>query len=550
LCSPPSKPAELTLADIEQYAGKFADRHLTEYVDDIASRHQQFSRKEVNDPLWGTINLTPIEVALLDSPLIQRLRSIRQLGVVHWIYPGAGHTRFEHTIGVLRQVQNLVTALNVLGLQYNEQQLIGQDFTQLLRLCALVHDTGHAAFSHVSELALETLPGINALAVSFSQKFKVEDRQLSEIFAFYIIRSLPFRGFLSTMLDIESNFISFSRDRNENLNLIVEKMSDAVIGKKIDDRIPLLHEVISGPFDADKLDYFVRDAHQAGTPSLLDISRLIQKIAVRPLSKHDLPDLIKKNVQEITGSYWLFGIKWSGVAVLDELHLARVLLYAKIYRHPKVIAVEQMLQAALISLAAVASPMTLIKFVYEFDDDQLLGISSQRILAGLAIDPSQLDEEGKTRVDCAAKLLCDLKFRRLSVKAFQIQHRYPFDPLEKEQTQEEGMIDFGKEVSHPQNVDQFKKKLVNQVSEMQALLSTSKPLSLVELDIALSIRMVGQTPGATQIARAYLLPTTDRPMPSRTYTVNRAAWAASYMSDQPSGYVFAPDELADLVFRC
>jgi HD superfamily phosphohydrolase len=48
-----------------------------------------------------------------------------------------------------------------------------------------------------------------------------------------------------------------------------------VIGKKIDDRIPLIHEIISGPFDADKLDYFVRDAMQAGTPSVLDISRLI-----------------------------------------------------------------------------------------------------------------------------------------------------------------------------------------------------------------------------------------------------------------------------------
>ena len=57
-----------------------------------------------------------------------------------------------------------------------------------------------------------------------------------------------------------------------NIDIIITKISNAIIGKSIDNTIPLLHEVISGPFDADKLDYFVRDAHMAGTPSVLDIS--------------------------------------------------------------------------------------------------------------------------------------------------------------------------------------------------------------------------------------------------------------------------------------
>jgi HD superfamily phosphohydrolase len=538
----------LTLSEIQKLADEFAERQLSEYVSDIERHHRQFSRKEINDSLWGTVNLTPIEVALLDSPLLQRLRSIRQLGVVHWVYPGAGHTRFEHTIGVLRQVQNLVTALNVLGVQHSISPLIDLHFTQLLRLSALLHDTGHAAFSHVSELALESLPEISTLSFHFSQAHKVEGRQLSEIFVFYVIRSPAVRSFFNTMLDVEANFILFSRERQENLDLIIERLSNSVIGKKIDDRIPLLHEIISGPFDADKLDYFVRDARQAGTPSVLDISRLIQKISMRPLDKHDLPDEIAKNVNEITGAYWIFGIRWSGVAVLDELHLARVLLFAKIYRHPKVIVIEQMLKAVLVNLATLVEPKDLLRFVYEYDDDQLLAMTPSLLKDALGLSDETTTAEQHDRIRIAGQTLSDIKLRRLSVKAFQIQNRYPFDPLEKDSAQEEGLIDFGTEVSHPQESEGFKKKLYDQVALIQEHLGAPAPLSAVEIETSVTLRMTGQTPGATQIARAYLLPTTGQPMPFRKYMVNRAAWAAGYMTDQPAGYIFAPDRIADAVY--
>jgi deoxynucleoside triphosphate triphosphohydrolase SAMHD1 len=118
--------ATINLNDFQIFAETFAEQHISAYAKSLSSNGFNPSRKEINDPLWGTISLSGSEVAILDSPLIQRLRYIRQLGVVHWIYPGAIHTRFEHTLGVLRQVQYLASAINTLGEQQGLRDLISQ----------------------------------------------------------------------------------------------------------------------------------------------------------------------------------------------------------------------------------------------------------------------------------------------------------------------------------------------------------------------------------------------------------------------------------------
>jgi hypothetical protein len=103
----------------------WSDERLTPYVAlleaELAARraaeelHEDHHRapraKEFNDAVWRTITLEPFEVLLLDCPLLQRLRRIKQLGVVDLVYPSAAHSRFEHTLGAVLQVTRLVDAL-------------------------------------------------------------------------------------------------------------------------------------------------------------------------------------------------------------------------------------------------------------------------------------------------------------------------------------------------------------------------------------------------------------------------------------------------------
>jgi len=537
----------LSLAWVEQFATSFAAEHLEQYTEQIRTKGQTFTAKEINDPLWGTISLTPIEVAFLDSPLLQRLRSIRQLGVIHWIYPSAVHTRFEHTLGVLHQVQHLTTAINALGIGIGQPALITSGKLQLLRLAGLLHDVGHGAFSHVLEKALERLPTVATISTEFSQAHQVEGKQLSEMVAYYVIRSKSFRDLITILIDEYGGMLSLDNNRSQNVKAVVNGLSNAIIGKMVDESLPLLHEIISGPFDADKLDYFVRDAKFAGTPIVTDISRLVQKLAVRELSSDQLPDKIAEQISRSGSRHFLFGVKWSGISTLDELHLSRVLLYAKIYRHPKVIAIEEMLAACLQTLAPITSAAQLVQTVYSLSDEALLSINRSGLIEALGLEEPLSDNQNE-RIECALSNLRCVKMRRLSIKAFQMQRRYPADPLDGSPEQREGIITFLEDVEHPELGGLFKQKLLQEVRRAMEAIGARTIPSEIALDNLITMRTLGKTPGGSQIARAYLLPNSGKPIAFRDYLVNRSAWADSYMSDQPAGYIFAPPAIADIVY--
>jgi HD superfamily phosphohydrolase len=440
-----------------------------------------------------------------------------------------------------------VTAINVLGRQKNWGDLIDSSMFQLLKLTGLAHDIGHAAFSHVSEKALQQLVDMAPIAREFALATRGEKKSLSEIMAYYLVRSPAFRDFVKVLLEKCELSISFADDPQANAAAIIDKISAAIIGMKIDDRLPLLHQLISGPFDADKLDYSVRDTRFAGTPSITDISRLVQKLAIKKVAAGDLPEEVGANIDKTDDHYVLFGVKWSGISTLDELHLSRVLLFAKIYQHAKVVAIEEMLAACIATLAPIASSRQLIRLVYDLSDDSVLTLTENGLKERLGL-PAAPNNESAARLSCALAILKDVQWRRLHTKAFQFQLRYPEDPLERDPTQKAGLIRFQEQIEHPQMGREVWLTLVSEVERILKLAPIGPPPSRIELESQITIRVLGQTPGATQIARAYLLPVSGKPIPFRDYQVNRGAWAESYLSDRPVALIFCPIELGDTVY--
>ncbi|WP_448649002.1 phosphoribosyltransferase-like protein [Pseudomonas corrugata] len=545
---------ELTLGDLQAIAEELADRYLAIYTEKIRSLNPSRTGKEVNDALWGTISLSPLEVVILDSPLLQRLRFVRQLGVAHWVYPGAVHTRFEHTLGVVHQMQQLITALNAAAqIEKSESRaLISKSEAQLLRLCALLHDIGHAAFSHVSEKSLESLPEFATLSREFSNDLSMEDRgedkQLSEMLAYYIVRSPAMRNLLDAALKHYRADLELFTNDEKNLNSVIEKVSLALIGRKIDNKRPLIHELISGPFDADKLDYLSRDAKLSGTPSLLDIPRLVQKIAVRVMPAADLPQDIAGQIQidEDDGENhdaWLFGVKVSGKSILDELQLARMLAYAKIYRHPKVIAIEQMIRAFIEAIAKITDPKQLLVFLYTQADDALIGLGQAELREAMKV--SRATPRIKTALSQAEAALKAIRERRLWVRAFQLNNS---DIMGRYEIGSEGMDLFRADIDHPQAREEFVRRVRDETFNLLQMNILDISPSRSQLDSMIMIRVLNSSSGETQTGRAYIIPKSGSPVQFSRYVRAQGSWVEQYMSDQPKAFIFSPSDIADAVF--
>src|SRR5213593_5166586 len=109
----------------------------------------------IRDPLWNNIRIDPEALALVDTPPVQRLRYVRQLGHAFLVYPGATHTRFEHALGAYHLARRALTQLEESGTRLDAQN------AQRIRLAALLHDIGHYPFSHaLEEAGLPTHEGL------------------------------------------------------------------------------------------------------------------------------------------------------------------------------------------------------------------------------------------------------------------------------------------------------------------------------------------------------------------------------------------------------
>ena len=225
--------------------------------------------KVINDPIWRTVRIEPWEVAILDSPVVQRLRGVKQLGLASYVYPGAGYSRFEHSIGVLHQTQRFIDAINRNARAENPERLepVQPSDEVLLRLSALLHDVGHGFLSHVSERAMLRVPldgeGSTAddLLKDAKKHFGSGKPQLGEVLAALIVLLPEFVELL------ELARVPRWTDYDE----LADHLAHLIVGTTKFKTRPFLSEIISGVVDADKLDYMARDCYMAGLPMPVDV---------------------------------------------------------------------------------------------------------------------------------------------------------------------------------------------------------------------------------------------------------------------------------------
>ncbi len=237
----------------------------------------------IKDPIYGYVRLTEIERNIIDTFAVQRLRRIRQLAGAEYVYPAANHTRFEHVVGAMYLAgvvgENLPTELSA-------------EERQKVRLAALLHDVGHAPFSHLFEPFLLKYLGRNHEDMS---TWIIGNSALADV--------IDAQGF----------------DANELSRLAVGKVSTP--NKRF------LGQIISSSFDVDKMDFVVRDSYHTGAGyGSVDVFRLIYTM-----------DVLDGNL----------AVDITALPTLESLILARLESFRAIYFHRACRAVQMMILKAL-----------------------------------------------------------------------------------------------------------------------------------------------------------------------------------------------------------
>ncbi|MFW6118502.1 MAG: HD domain-containing protein [Chloroflexota bacterium] len=273
--------------------------------------------KVIREAVTGYQILWPHEYMVLDSPLLQRLRYIHQTALAYLVYPTANHTRFDHSLGCAKTAQQI--GEKVIG--SGEKTRIAE-----LRLAALLHDVGHTFFSHLSETIMQSRFRNLYIAVKGASQFKGHDMGLAEMSSYLIVKSEQFHAFLDKVVHYYRDFSMVDLDNVANL----------IIRAPVDG-LAFMGDIISGPFDADKLDYLVRDCHFCGIRADVDVERVLVSAAL--LDRKRFPSSAPE-----WSKYYLVMLS-AGESILEQITFNRMLLYPAIYHHHKVRAIECMIRA-------------------------------------------------------------------------------------------------------------------------------------------------------------------------------------------------------------
>jgi HD superfamily phosphohydrolase len=203
------------------------------------------NNKIIFDPLYGFIHLTPIEWEIIHTPFYQRLRWIKQIGFSCFTFPGAEHSRFGHSIGVMFNAHKIIESI---GKAVPDEELFNENinseeklFHQSVRLAALLHDLGTFCFSHTTEMAYIKF------GETTNQKNSKGHPDDHEHLGSWIIKNTDYESGITHIL--------------KKYNIEPQLISDLVKGVAPSQ---LANQILHSEIDCDRMDYLLRDAHYTG----------------------------------------------------------------------------------------------------------------------------------------------------------------------------------------------------------------------------------------------------------------------------------------------
>lgn len=281
---------------------------------------QSQEMKIIHDPLWGSRLFYPWEVALIDSPLCQRLRRIHQLGTAFLTYPSAVHSRFSHTLGVTILAGRLINRLKEKSEILNLKIKISPRDIYTVRLAGILHDVGHSFFSHASEKTLKPI------LAKILRELRIENPKPHEFISYMIVTNPYFIKFWNKHIKPLFPDKKHVPDTQDIANIIIKKSPSP--------EKTYLRDIISGPYDVDKLEYLYRDARTAGLEISYDIERYFYKI----------------NIFNKKPNTWRLAMDLGGVSAIEQIIFSKMMLYSFVYHHQKVLASDALIYDLLYEL--------------------------------------------------------------------------------------------------------------------------------------------------------------------------------------------------------
>lgn len=288
---------------------------------------------EIRDPIHGTLMISKNETQVLDSPAFQRLRMIKQLGFSEFSFPGATHSRYIHSLGV-SYLAGIAFDFIFKDFKFSSSAK-RENYRQILRLGALLHDIGHGPLSHTTEEVMPSLEDLNVQvyqrrvhpSVQTSLMDQGKRRANHEDYTIKFITDSHLTEILSrSFADFEPYHVACLIDKG------LADMDDFFIDQGLNFRV-ILSQIVSSEVDVDRMDYLLRDAHFCGTS----------------YGKVELNWLLGNFKYHINNGIVHLALDRRAIYTFDDFLLSRHHMYLMVYFHHKSIIYEEMLYRYLTS---------------------------------------------------------------------------------------------------------------------------------------------------------------------------------------------------------